>query len=106
MFNAILSFASAEGPSVPLSPETLFYIGPLAVTNSMLFGVITGIAVLAIFILAVRKTSLHPTSKFAFSIETLVDMLVNAAAENFGGDRKKALKHAPLYLTLFTFIII
>jgi F-type H+-transporting ATPase subunit a len=91
---------------VPLAAEPLFTVGPLTVTNSMLFGVILGIAVIALFTLALRKTSVRPKSKYAFGVETLVEMLIKAASENFGGDRKKALKYAPLYLTLFAFIII
>lgn len=97
---------AAEGTGVPLAAEPVFSVGPFVVTNSMLFGFITAIVVLAIFALALRRTSVRPKSKFAFAVETLVDMLINAAAENFGGDRKKALKHAPLFLTLFTFILI
>lgn len=92
--------------SVPLSAEPLFNIGPVAITNSMLFGVILGVIVIALFALALRGSALRPKNKFAFAIETLVEMLINAATENFGGDRKKALQHAPLYLTLFTFILI
>lgn len=92
--------------SVPLAAEPLFNIGPLQITNSMLFGVILGIIVVALFVVALRKSTFRPKDKFAFAVETMVDMLINAATENFGGDRKKALKYAPLYLTLFTFIII
>lgn len=89
-----------------MAAEPLFDIGPLTITNSMLFGVILGVIVVAIFILAVRKSTFRPKNKFAFTIETLVDILINAATENFGGDRSKATKYAPLYLALFTFIII
>ncbi len=96
----------ASSGSVPLAAEPLFNIGPLSVTNSMLFGVILGVIVVVLFAMALRKSTFRPKNKFAFTVETLVDMLINAASENFGGDRKKALKYAPLYLTLFTFIII
>lgn len=98
-------FASTGGPGVPLAAEPVFYVGPLAITNAMFFGVITGLAVLAIFIIAARRTRLRPKSKFAFTIELLVDFILNLAQENFG-DRKKALKHLPLLLTLFTFILV
>ncbi|MGH7196341.1 MAG: F0F1 ATP synthase subunit A [Candidatus Saccharimonadales bacterium] len=103
MFNF---FASAEGPGVPLAAEPVVHLGPLAITNSMLFGMITAVAVLVLFAMAARRTSLRPKSKFAFTIETVVEFLLNIAQENFGGDRKKALKHLPLLLTLFTFILI
>jgi F-type H+-transporting ATPase subunit a len=95
----------AAGPLVPLSAEPVFHIGPLAVTNSMFFGFATAIAVLIIFTLAAKRTQLHPVSKFAFLVETLIEFLFNVAHENFG-DRKRAAKHLPLLVTLFTFILI
>lgn len=97
---------AAGGTGVPLAAEPLFNVGPLTVTNSMFFGVIIGLAVLAIFMTALRRSTVRPKSKFAFAVETMVDFLINAIAQNFGADRKKALKYAPLFLTLFTFIII
>lgn len=100
MFSAF----AANGPSVPLAAEPVFHVGPLAVTNSMLFGVITGLAVLVIFIMAARKSTLKPKSKFSFAIESLVEFLLNIAVENFSS-RKQAYKHLPLLITLFTFIL-
>lgn len=102
----MLKFMAAEGGGVPLAAEPLFNVGPLTITNSMLFGVIIGVVVVVLFASALRHSTVRPKNKFAFGVETLVDMLITAASENFGGDRKKALKHAPLFLTLFAFIII
>ena len=102
----MLNFMAAEGSGVPLAAEPLFNVGPLTITNSMLFGVVIGLAVVALFAVALRRSTVRPKNKFAFGVESLVDMLITAAAENFGGDRKRALKHAPLFLTLFAFIII
>jgi F-type H+-transporting ATPase subunit a len=102
----VFKFLAAEGTGVPLAAEPVFHIGTLAITNSMLMGVVTGIAVLTLFIMAARRTSKNPKNKFAFGVETLVDFLYNIVIENFGGDRKKARKHLPLILTLFSFILI
>jgi F-type H+-transporting ATPase subunit a len=89
---------------VPLAPEPIFHLGPLTVTNTMILGVITALAVLALFVAASRKSKLRPASGFAFVIEQIVDFILNIAEQNFG-DRKKALKHLPLLLTLFVFIL-
>ena len=97
---------ASGGTGVPLAAEPLFNVGPLTITNSMLFGLVIGVAVLALYLTALRNSTVRPKHKFAFAVETLVDFLINAVAQNFGGDRKKALKYAPLFLTLFTFIII
>lgn len=101
-----IHYLASVGPGVPLAAEPIFNVGPLAITNSMLFGVILAIVVLAIFIVAARRSTLKPKSKFAFWVESLIDLIIGAAAENFGGDRKKAAKHLPLIMTLFTFILV
>jgi F-type H+-transporting ATPase subunit a len=90
---------------VPLAAEPIFHVGPLAITNAMFFGVITGIIVIAIFALAARRSTVKPKSKFAFAVESLVDFLFTIARENFS-NVKQARKHLPLLLTLFTFIIL
>ncbi len=95
----------ASGASVPLAAEPVFYVGGFAVSNSMLFGVITGLAALTLFVVASRYTQLRPRSLFAFAIEGIVEFVLSTAQDSFG-DRKKALKHLPLLLTLFSFILI
>lgn len=101
MVNALM----ASGVSIPLAAEPVFYVGGFAVTNSMIYGVLTGLLVLSLFVYAVRRTQLHPKSLFTFAIETMVEFFLGIAQDNFG-DRKKALKHLPLLLTLFSFILI
>lgn len=102
----MLKFFAAEGSGVPLAAEPVFNVGSFVVTNSMLFAVFAAIVVVVIFWIAARRTRKHPTSKYAFSIETLIDSLWGAIAENFAGSRERARKHLPLVLTLFTFILV
>jgi F-type H+-transporting ATPase subunit a len=91
--------------SEPLSAEKLFNIGPLMITNSMLFGMLAGVITLFLLIWAARKTQIFPRSRLAYYMEVLVDGIWGVALDSFG-DRKKALKHLPLLVTLFTFILI
>lgn len=102
----MLKFFASEGTGVPLAAEPVFNVGTFVVTNSMLFGLLAAILVLVIYIAASRRSSKRPKSKFAFTIETLIDMIWGAIAENFGGDRERARKHLPLVMTLFTFILL
>lgn len=95
-------FAASEG--VPLAAEPVFHIGSFAVTNSMLFGALTALVVVVFYIIARTRSSVRPKSGFAFVVEQIVEFILNTAEQNFG-DRKKALKHLPLLLTLFTFIL-
>lgn len=103
MPNGLPFFAST---SVPLAAETVLTIGSFQLTNSMLLGVITGMAVLLLFAFAARFTKVRPVSMFSFAMESLVEFVLNLAAETFGGDRKKALKHLPFLLTLFSFVLL
>jgi F-type H+-transporting ATPase subunit a len=95
-------FAASEG--VPLAAEPVFHIGSFAVTNSMLLGVVSALTIIIFFLIARFRTKLRPVSGFAFVIEQIVDFILNIAEQNFG-DRKKALKHLPVLLTLFVFIL-
>lgn len=103
MFEQSLFFASETG--VPLAAQPVFTVWGFTVTNSMLLGVITGIAVLALFMTAAKRSATRPKSRFAFAIESLVDFLLNLATENFGS-RKKALQHLPFLISLFCFILL
>ncbi len=91
--------------SEPLAAEKLFSIGPLDITNAMLFSVITAAFLVALLLMAAKYSQLHPKSKLAYIIELLIDGIWSVAIGTFG-DRKTALKHLPLLATLFTFILV
>jgi F-type H+-transporting ATPase subunit a len=99
----LMSFFGLE--TEPLKAPHLFNIGPLDVTNAMLFSVITAIFTIGLLLLAARYSQLHPKSKLAYTIELLIDFIWGAAIASFG-NRRTALKHLPLLATLFIFILI
>lgn len=103
MLSSFTSFAS-EGTGVPLAAEPIFTFLGLHITNSMLFGAIIAVIVVTIFGMAARRSTVRPSSKFGFAIETLLETVLHLGEENFGS-RAKAIKHMPLLLTLFTFIL-
>lgn len=88
----------------PLAPEKILDIGPLVITNAMIYGLIIGTFVLVLFGLAARATQLWPKSRLAFYCESFVELVFGLITESFG-DRKKAMKHFPLLLSLFVFIL-
>src|SRR3990167_11557928 len=98
----VVPFFGAGGES--LAAEKLFNLGPLPITNSMIFGLLTAVFVLSLFGLAARASQAWPKSRLAFWCENFVDMVLGLMAESFG-DRKKALRFFPLLLTLFVFIL-
>lgn len=89
----------------PLAPEELFKLGPIPFTNSMLLGLVSAIFVLMLFGMAARYSQLHPKSRLAFYIETIVDLVFGLVIDVFG-DAKKARKHFPLLFSLLIFILI
>jgi F-type H+-transporting ATPase subunit a len=90
--------------AAPLAAEKLTNIGPIPLTNSMLFGLLTALFVLILFGLAARASQLWPKSRLAFWIESFVELVLGLMTESFG-DRKKAMRFFPLLLTLFVFIL-
>lgn len=94
----------AEGGSVPLAAEPILHLGGFGFTNAMFYGLIMAALVLTLFSLAARRTTVKPNGKFTFAVESLVETVIKLGEDNFGS-RAKALKHMPLLLTLFTFIL-
>lgn len=95
------SFAAAES----LAPEKLFNLGPLPVTNSMVFGIVMAILVLSLFGFVARVSQLWPKSRLAYWFESLTELVMGMVIETFGGERKRAMRHFPLLITLFVFIL-
>jgi F-type H+-transporting ATPase subunit a len=89
----------------PLAAPRLFSIGPLDITNAMLFMVITAAATIGFLYGAAKLSQLYPKSRFAFYTELLMDVLWETAAGTFG-NRETAKKYLPLLATLFTFILV
>lgn len=98
----LINFAAE---TTPLAAEKLFNLGPIPVTNSLLFGFITALFVIGLLATAARYSSLHPKSRLAYYVELVVDGIWSVAVDTFG-DRKTALKHLPLLGTLFIFILV
>jgi F-type H+-transporting ATPase subunit a len=90
--------------SAPLAAQTVFQVGPLGITNSMVFGVVMAVFTLGLLGLAASWSQLHPKSRLAYIFELLIDFIWGIAMDTFG-NRAKALKHLPLLATLFTFIL-
>ncbi len=89
----------------PLNAQRLFSIGPLDITNAMLFSVTTAAFTVGLLLMAARYSQLHPKSRLAYIMELLIDFIWATAIATFG-NRRTALKHLPLLATLFTFILV
>jgi F-type H+-transporting ATPase subunit a len=98
-------FFAAPNIQVSLRAEPLFQIGPLTVTNSILYGLICSVAIVAMMVTASQLIKLRPQKGFfRNTIEYVVDFVLNLL-ENAFGSRETAAKYAPYFGVYFIFII-
>jgi F-type H+-transporting ATPase subunit a len=70
-------------PEISAPPETLFFIGPLPITNSLLLSIISGAVVITFFLLAARHPRLIPRP-LQNLIEWMTQGLLNICEEVAG----------------------
>lgn len=98
-------FAAGEsGIHVSLKAEPVFQLGPLTVTNSIIYGIICAVIICSILIWSSRRIRVKSRKGFSQIIEVLVDYVINLLEGPLGG-REKAIKYAPVFGTYFLFII-
>jgi len=96
------AFAS-EAEGVAPSAETLFHIGPLPVSNSMVTSWLVAIVLIALIRFAIGRPKLIPSRGQAI-VENLVQGILDLTAPIVG---KRVAPHTfPLLISLFTFILV
>lgn len=98
-------FIASTGPHVSITPDTLFYIGPIPITNTMVLGALGYLIVIAIFVVTAWLIKKGSRSRFMYAIVWLFEMLFKTV-EDVTGSREKAKKLAPLAITMFVIIIV
>lgn len=95
---------AATGPHISLQADTLFHLGPLPITNSMILGVFGyGIVIWMMFYVA-RKIRSGQTNRFVVAIHWVFEMLLQTV-EQVTGNRDLARRLAPLAITIFFFVL-
>lgn len=91
------------GPAVPMAAPTLFHIGPLPVTNTIVVTWIILAFIFAVIKLGTRKLSLVPTG-----LQNLLEMVVEGLEDMTKGLLEPKVVHwcFPLVATFFLFILI
>lgn len=106
MLHSLIRFATEEsGPAVHITPGTLFEVGGYTITNSMLYGWISSLAIILLLTWAARNIKLRPAKGIAQFVEIGSDFITNQMAASLGS-RQKALKYAPYFVTFFFFIML
>lgn len=105
MFNSLLTFASESGIHVSLKAEPITELGPLTVTNSIVYGTLCAVLLTALLIIGARKVKFNPKKgAFAGALEWLTEFVINLLQGPFGS-RAKAAKYTPYFAAFFFFII-
>lgn len=98
-------FASEGGPHISIAPDTLFHVGPLAITNAQLLGAL-GVALLLWALFGVRRAIQKGSrGRFMHAVMWLFESLYDTTVEVIG-DKKIAKKILPLAVTLMLFFMI
>ncbi len=98
-------FAAADsGIHISLKAEELFHIGPLAVTNAILYGIVCAIFIGFVSIMAAKKIHIKATKGFSTIMEMMVEYVINMLQSPFGS-REKAARFTPIFAFYFLFIM-
>jgi F-type H+-transporting ATPase subunit a len=105
MISALLaSFAAESGPAVHVAPAGVFTIRGWTITNSILYGWIAALLIIAFLIWVARQVTVKPKAGAVQFIEVGVDFITNLV-ENAFDDKKIGRKYVPFFVTIFFFIL-
>jgi F-type H+-transporting ATPase subunit a len=89
----------------PLAPQVLFHIGPLGVTNTILYTYLVMVVLVFLALWCTRKLREVPAARsWQVFAEVVVNALLNLAENAVGRDRGRRI--FPLMGTLFIFILV
>lgn len=98
-------FGVDSGPVVHITPEGVFHLGPLSITNSILYGWISLVVMVTVLVMLARRVSIRPRGGTIPLLEVGADFITNAVTSAFE-DKGRARKYIPFFVTLFFFLLI
>lgn len=93
-----------EGIKVALKADTLGYLGPIPVTNSLISSLLGSIVLIVLMILLAKKLKQIP-GRIQSIFELAIDKGYEFALNTLDGNEEIAKKTFPLVLTFFVFIL-
>ncbi len=98
-----LRLLAETGPAVHIAPGGLFEFHGFTITNSMLFAWVCSLLLVVVLGTVAYRATLRPRGGITQFIEIGTEFIVNVL-EGSLGDRDKAVKYAPYFVTIFFFI--
>lgn len=102
---SFLPFFASSVPEVHIAPGTVFSIGGVNITNSMLYGWISLAIMIVLFIWVARRVTVKPKSGIIQYIEVVAEY-ISGTVEGAFEQKDKAQKYVLYFVTLFFFILI
>lgn len=99
-----MTYFAAEELDISIAPQKLFEIAGITITNSMVYGWICSIIIITLLILAVKRLSIRGARGPAQLIDAGVEFIITTMSNSLGS-RRIAVKYAPIFATLFFFIL-
>jgi len=94
-----------NGPAVHVAPAGVLHLGSFTVTNSMLYGWVCTLFIIALLTWTARKVTVKPKGGLVQFVEAGVTFITNLV-ENAFEDKKIARKYVPFFVTIFFFILL
>lgn len=104
MIAGILTNFAASVPEVHIAPQTILHLGPVAITNSILYGWISTVIVTILFIIAARRASIHPKGGFIQFVEIVADFMSGTVKDAFA-NKERSYKYVLYFVTIFCFLL-
>ncbi len=105
MIGTLLGRFAETGPTVHVAPAGVFNIGGFTITNSILYGWISSLVIIAFLIWVARRVTVKPQGGVIQFVEAGVEFISNLV-ENAFDDKKIGRKYVPYFVTVFFFIIL
>lgn len=99
MFAVMRSFADA-GPEIHLTPNVVWHLGPLAITNAILYGWICSAVIVVVLVFVARRMTIHPKGGLTQFVEFIAEFIRDLVEGAFD-DKKRARKYVPYFLSVF-----
>jgi F-type H+-transporting ATPase subunit a len=104
MIAPLFTHVASSGPTVFITPETVFTFHGIAISNSMLYGWICSIVLLIGLITIARRMTIRPKGGITQIIEVGAEFITNLVTSAFE-DQERGKKYVPYFVTLFFFVL-
>ena len=101
----LFKLAADSGPVVHVAPAGVFQLGGLTVTNSVLYGWICTVVIIAFLVWVARRVTVKPQGGLVQVVEVGVDFITNLVVGAFD-NKQVGRKYVPFFVTLFFFILL